>query len=151
MNRFIDTLYIHRTQDYRQYSAITILHTLQFTVTQALGSSFFTSRILTTDLSLSYCRFNSNMKSTFHSLIPFLSFLQLPIPKTRLNSVSLLPSSYPGRLASQTLKLHSTRLLSTTLLYSQIEFLCPFITPRHGPHGKHRLPLLRRRVYSPVT
>jgi hypothetical protein len=26
------TLYIHTIQDYRQYSAITILHTLQFTV-----------------------------------------------------------------------------------------------------------------------
>jgi hypothetical protein len=27
--------------------------------------------------------------------------LQLPIPKTRLNSIPLLPSSYPGRLASR--------------------------------------------------
>jgi hypothetical protein len=30
-------LYIQRTRDYRQYSAVAILHTLQFTVTQALG------------------------------------------------------------------------------------------------------------------
>jgi hypothetical protein len=34
-------------------SGITDLHTLQFTVTQALGFSVFTSRILTTDLSQS--------------------------------------------------------------------------------------------------
>jgi hypothetical protein len=29
------------------------------------------------------------------------TILQLPIPKTRLNSTPLLPSSYPGRLASR--------------------------------------------------
>jgi hypothetical protein len=44
---------IHTTRDYRQYSAIAILHTLQFTVTHALGFSVFTSHILATDLSLS--------------------------------------------------------------------------------------------------
>jgi hypothetical protein len=33
-----------------QYSAITDLHTLQFTVTHALGFSVFTNRILATDL-----------------------------------------------------------------------------------------------------
>jgi hypothetical protein len=44
------TLYIHITRDYRQYSAIAALHTLQFTVTHALGFSVFTSRILATDL-----------------------------------------------------------------------------------------------------
>jgi hypothetical protein len=43
--RFIDLI-----QDYRQYSAIAVLHTFQFTVTHALGFSAFTSRILETDL-----------------------------------------------------------------------------------------------------
>jgi hypothetical protein len=44
-------LYIHITRDYRQYSAITDLHTFQFTVTHAPGFPVFTSRILATDLS----------------------------------------------------------------------------------------------------
>jgi hypothetical protein len=39
----------HSTLNYRQYSAIADLHTLQFTVTRALGFSVFTSRILATD------------------------------------------------------------------------------------------------------
>jgi hypothetical protein len=39
------------------------------------------------------------------------SSLQLPIPKTRLNSIPLLPSSYPGRLASRNSTLHLTTLL----------------------------------------
>jgi hypothetical protein len=34
---FIGILYIHTTRDYKQYSAIADLHTLQFTVTHALG------------------------------------------------------------------------------------------------------------------
>jgi hypothetical protein len=41
---------IRTTWDYTQYSAIADLHTLQFTVTHALGFSVFTSRILATDL-----------------------------------------------------------------------------------------------------
>jgi hypothetical protein len=53
------------------YNAIADLHTLQFTVTHALGFSVFTSRILATDLSQSHCHFKSHMKSSFHSLIPF--------------------------------------------------------------------------------
>jgi hypothetical protein len=43
-------LYIHTTRDYRQNSAIAVLHTLQFTVIYALGFSVFTSHILATDL-----------------------------------------------------------------------------------------------------
>jgi hypothetical protein len=41
---------IHTTRDYRQYSATTDLHTLQFTVTHTIGFSVFISRILETDL-----------------------------------------------------------------------------------------------------
>jgi hypothetical protein len=44
------TLYIHTTQDYRQYSAIADLHISQFTAAHAIGFSIFTSPILTTDL-----------------------------------------------------------------------------------------------------
>jgi hypothetical protein len=41
---------IHSIRDYRKHSAIADLHTLQFTVTHALGFSAFTSLILATDL-----------------------------------------------------------------------------------------------------
>jgi hypothetical protein len=79
------TLYIHTVRDYRHYSAIAILHTLQFTVTHALGFSFFTSRILATNLSQSRCHLNSHMKSSLQRLIPFLPFLlnhlRLPSPE----------------------------------------------------------------------
>jgi hypothetical protein len=54
------------------YSAIAILHALQFTVAHALGFSVFTSRILATDLSQSHCHFISHMKSSCHSSIPSL-------------------------------------------------------------------------------
>jgi hypothetical protein len=49
MTGFI-AFYTFTTRDYRQNSAIAILHTLQLTVTHALGFSVFTSRILATDL-----------------------------------------------------------------------------------------------------
>jgi hypothetical protein len=45
---FIDTLYAVRGTT-GNYSAIADIHTLQFTVTHALGFSVFTSRILVTD------------------------------------------------------------------------------------------------------
>jgi hypothetical protein len=43
--------------------------------------------------------------------------LQLTIPNTRLNSIPLLPSSYPGRLASRNSTLHFT-LCCWTLIYN---------------------------------
>jgi hypothetical protein len=49
----VEKKYIHTVRDYRQCSAIAILHTLQFTIAHALGFSVFTSRILATDLSVS--------------------------------------------------------------------------------------------------
>jgi hypothetical protein len=48
------SLYIHTVRNYRQYSAIAILHTFQLTVIHALGFSLFTSRILATYLSQSH-------------------------------------------------------------------------------------------------
>jgi hypothetical protein len=57
------------------------------------------------------------MKPSLHRLNSFLSFiLELPIPKTRLNSI---PSSYPGKLASR----NSTRLDSTTVLSCSSQLL----------------------------
>jgi hypothetical protein len=57
------------------HSATADLHTLQFTVTHALGFSVFTSRILATDLQQSHCHFKSHMKASFCRLISFLPFL----------------------------------------------------------------------------
>jgi hypothetical protein len=52
---------------------------------RTLEFSVFISRILTTDLSQFHCHFKSSMKSSCHSLIPFLSFpfnhLGLPSPE----------------------------------------------------------------------
>jgi hypothetical protein len=71
MIAFLNTIYIHTTRNYRQYSTIAIPRTFQFTVAHALGFSIFTSRILATDLSQSHCHFKSHMESSFHSLIHF--------------------------------------------------------------------------------
>jgi hypothetical protein len=88
-------LYIHTTRDYRQYSAITFLHTFQFTVAHALGFSVFASRILATGLSQTHCHNNSHMKSFCNSLIPFLPFLlnhlRLPSRHNSLDYCSVLP------------------------------------------------------------
>jgi hypothetical protein len=66
------TLYIHTTRDYRQYSAIADLLTLQLTVVHTLEFLVFTSLILATDLSQSHCHFKSRIKFSFHCLFPLL-------------------------------------------------------------------------------
>jgi hypothetical protein len=90
-------LYIHTVRDYRQYSAIAILHTFQFTSAHALGFSVFTSRILATDLSPSRCHFNSHMKSSWHSLIPFLPYLlnHLGLTSPELDPIPILTAWDP--------------------------------------------------------
>jgi hypothetical protein len=65
--------------------------------------------------------------------------LQLQIPKTRLNSILLFPSSYPGRLASRSSTLHSM-LLNWILLYNHFAR-----TPRKTP--SYIAPYCFRRVY----
>jgi hypothetical protein len=71
--RWLDLMHlIHTTRDYRQYSAIAVLHTLEFTVPHALRFLVFTSRILATDLSQSRWHFKSHMKTSYHSLTHFL-------------------------------------------------------------------------------
>jgi hypothetical protein len=128
---FIVTLYIHTVRDCRQYSTIAILHTLQFTVTHALGLSVFTSRILATGLSQSHCNFKSHVKSSGHSLIPFLTFL---FNHFRLLSSELNP------------------ILSTTVLYSELRILTvPCYNSSAWTPRKHRLLLSRMRVYWSVT
>jgi hypothetical protein len=83
--------YAFTTRDYRQYSAISMLHTFQFTVTHALGFSVFTSRILATGLSQHHCRFKSHVKSSYHSLIYFLP-LFCSCKFQRLDSIQFLCS-----------------------------------------------------------
>jgi hypothetical protein len=88
------TPYTFTPRDNRQYSAIAILHILQFTVTHEVGFSVFTSRILTTDLLQSHCNFKSHMKSYFPSLISFLP-LFCNCQFRRLDSVQFLASWRP--------------------------------------------------------
>jgi hypothetical protein len=96
-------LYIHTDRDYRQYSAIAILHILQFTVVQALGFSAFTSGISATDLLQSHCHFKSHMNSSSNSLIPFVPFCSCQF--RRLDSIH-----------SRLLLLHSCSVLPNTSL-----------------------------------
>jgi hypothetical protein len=81
---FIDTLFTQLGTT-GNYSATADLHTLQFTVTYALGFSVFTSHILATHLSESHCNFKKHMKFSCQSLIPVspssLKHLRLPSPE----------------------------------------------------------------------
>jgi hypothetical protein len=109
--------YTFTTQDYRQYKAIADLHTLQFTVTRSLWFSVFTSRILATDF-ITVSLWLQITHEVFFSQPNYLLaiILQLPIPKTRRNSIPLPPSSYLGKLAPP--KLDSS--LSTTVLFCSV-------------------------------
>jgi hypothetical protein len=127
---FIDTLFTQLGTT-GNYTAIANLHTLQFTVTYALGSSVFTSRILVTDLSQSHCHFKSHMKSSFHRLIPFLP-LFCNCQFRRLDLIQLL--------CSQAHVLADWRL-ETRLAYDFWNELF-FITTLHGPRGKHSLSIV---------
>jgi hypothetical protein len=66
--------FINTVRDYRQLWHYLYSTRFQFTVAHALGSSVFTSRILSTDLSQPHSYFNSQMTSSWHSLISFLPF-----------------------------------------------------------------------------
>jgi hypothetical protein len=117
-----------------QYSAIAHLHILQFTVTHALGFSVFISSILasvynTLSLQITHEVFVTPPNS-FLTII-----LQLSIPKTRLSSIHLLPSSYPGRLASRNATLHSTAsnglfFITTLHVYNVENSASLFLTSR---------------------
>jgi hypothetical protein len=73
------TLYIHTTQDYRQYSAIAILHTLQFTIPHALG---FCPLLTVQFPSCHYsAAANSEDSSQFNFSAPKLISRQAGVPK----------------------------------------------------------------------
>jgi hypothetical protein len=114
MNGFI-AHYTSTTRDYRQYNAIAILRTFQFTVTNALGFSVFISRILATGLSQSHCNFKPHIKCSFHRPISFFS-LFCSCQFRRLDSVQFLcsqahnPASW--RLGTRLFASDSTTILS---------------------------------------
>jgi hypothetical protein len=109
--------YTFTARDYRQYSAIAILHTLQFIVAHAVWFSVFTSRILATDLWQSHCNFKSHMKPSLYRLIPFLPLI-CNCQFWRLDSIPRFRSLYTDRLASRT-RLFTSRPLFCFLVCSQ--------------------------------
>jgi hypothetical protein len=113
------------------YSAVAILHTFQFTIAHALGFSVFSSHILATDLSQFYCNLKPHVKSSWHSLIPFLPFLlsHFCLPSPELDPILILHSYF-------------TSLLPFSTTPSCL--LSPFVIPQHGPHREHH-------VYSSVA
>jgi hypothetical protein len=132
------TLFVHSTRDYRQYSSIADLHTLQLTITHALGVSVFTSHILAT-VSLSLQITHEVFFSPPNSFITII--LQVPIQKTPLNSIPLLPRSYiPAGWRLET-------PFCSILLYAAEHF---FITTLHGPRRKQPL-LLTTSVYGAIA
>jgi hypothetical protein len=147
---FIDTLYTPLGTT-GNYSAIADLHALQFTVTYALGFSLglsvFTSCIPVTDLQQSHCHFKSHMKSSFHSLLPFLP-LFCNCQFWRLDSIQFL-CSQAHILARWCLE---TRLDSTQLYYAAT---ASFGTLPYNHFARTTQKtvslLLRRRVYSALA
>jgi hypothetical protein len=95
------------------YSAIAILHTLQFTVTptDVLGLLVLSWQRIHNTLSL---QLTQSLFAQPHSFLAII--LRLPIPKTRLSSSHLLPGSYPGRLGSR----NWTRLEYCSLLLGRV-------------------------------
>jgi hypothetical protein len=122
------------------YNAIAILHTLQFTVTHALGFSALTSRILATDFitgSLSLQITHEVFFSQHNSFLVII--LQLSTPKNRLIQF----------LCSQAHILAGWRL-ETRLFTSFYAAEHSLITTLHGSRRKQPVSL-RRRVYCSVA
>jgi hypothetical protein len=104
--------YTFTARNYRQYSAIADLHTLQFTVVHALRFSVVTSRILVTDFSQTH-----TYEVFFSRLIPFLP-LFCNCQFRRLDSITFLCSQahIPAGWRPETQPFTSTRLLFYTIL-----------------------------------
>jgi hypothetical protein len=87
---FIYTLYIRTVRNYRQYSAIAVLHTVQFTVAHTPGFSAVSSRILATDLSVPL-----SLKLTHEVFLAQSNYLRLPSPENQFFSdyCSVLPAT----------------------------------------------------------
>jgi hypothetical protein len=110
------------TRDYRQYSAIAILHTFQFTVAHALGFSVFTSHILATDsitVSLSLQITHEVFFAQPKSFLPLFCNCQC----RRLDSIQFLCSWQAGvsKLDSTRLLLPASELFLMTTLHDHAE------------------------------
>jgi hypothetical protein len=115
-------------------------HSAHFTVPR-----YAPTRILQSSLAVSWQRIYHSLTVTSnhtgsllsqpYSFLPIV--LQQKTQETRLNLIPMLPSSYPGRMASRNPIPHSRLTVS-------------FITHRHGPRRKQPL-LLSRSVSSDVA
>jgi hypothetical protein len=134
-----------QTRNCRQlYSAIADLHTLRFTVTHSLGFSVFTSRILATDFITASLSLQITHEIFFAKPNSFLAIiLQLPIPKSRLSSIPMFSSSYPGRLASR-----NSTLFSWSLLYNHFARTTHKTQPLSCLEGVFTAPLQSNGSYS---
>jgi hypothetical protein len=120
-DRIYCTVYIHTVRDYRQYSAIATLHTLQFTVTQEQGFSVFTSPIVAMDLPQSHCNFKSHVKSSCHRLIPFSRLLNhLGLPTPELDPIVILAAWEPRYIASGRTPLKTPSSIFKNRFYSSV-------------------------------
>jgi hypothetical protein len=133
--RWLDLLQLMQSSGLKQYSAIADPHTLQFTVTQTLGIWVYIAVTWHLSLQITHEVFISQPNS-FLAII-----LQLPILKTRLNSIPLLPDSYHGRLAFR----NPTHFTERPQLHSSLQ-------PLSTDHAKNTASLLlERRVYGAVA
>jgi hypothetical protein len=129
----------------RQYSAIAIVQTFQFTVLHALEFSLFISPIPATDLSQSHCHFKSHMKSSFHSLIPFLP-LFCNCQFRRLGSIQFQAHILAGwRLKT---RLNSTRLPKLILLFRHFAWTTRKTQPLYCWEGVLIAPFHSNEMYS---
>jgi hypothetical protein len=131
------TLYIHNTglqaiQHYHCSAHLTVI------LTYTLGFSVFTSRILATDLYVSLA-----LLITYWVFFSQPNSISFPYSATAnfedSTPITLLPSSYPGRLATRSSRPVTSDWTASTTPATWSHFLCPFITPQHRPHRKHNL------------
>jgi hypothetical protein len=96
------TAFIHPTRNYKWYSAISDLHTLQFTVTRILSFSFFTSRILGTDFNTGAITVSLNQTHqmslyySIHKVFPSQPDCKLSLLPTLLKRLPLPSQEIPS-------------------------------------------------------
>jgi hypothetical protein len=135
---FIDTFYTYTTRDCRQYSAIADLHTLEFTVTHALGLTVFTSRIRATDLWQSHCNFKSHMKASVPQPDSFLA-ISSQLPLTAISRTQLNSRPEPTHMNFSSTKL--SQILTSKSSLGTSRYIASERTPRKTPSSIARLVL----------